>query len=171
MILPKVRDPRFITLRRGGTLTDTEHHLLAMWAAACSEHVLNYFETEYPGDKRPRSAIEKTAAWARGEITTTESKAAAYNANAAARNASGAAKYAALSAGQAAAVAHVPAHDLGAAAYAIRAVLEASTQEDETENRISECNWQREQLPEALRELVLEDQRNRNSLCWNVFLP
>ncbi|HLA64550.1 MAG TPA: hypothetical protein VK610_08980 [Rhodothermales bacterium] len=29
MILPKVRDPRFITLRRGGTLTDADHHLLA----------------------------------------------------------------------------------------------------------------------------------------------
>lgn len=33
MILPKIRDPRFITLRRGGTLTDGDHHLLALWAA------------------------------------------------------------------------------------------------------------------------------------------
>jgi len=31
MILPKVRDPRFVTIRRGGTLTDAaaERHLLA----------------------------------------------------------------------------------------------------------------------------------------------
>lgn len=28
MILPKDRDPRFITIRRGGTLTDSDHHLL-----------------------------------------------------------------------------------------------------------------------------------------------
>jgi len=35
MILPKVRDPRFITVRRGGTLSDQDHHLLALWAAAC----------------------------------------------------------------------------------------------------------------------------------------
>ena len=25
MILPKVRDPRFVTIRRGGTLTDSDH--------------------------------------------------------------------------------------------------------------------------------------------------
>jgi hypothetical protein len=29
MILPKVRDPRFVTIRRGGTLTDSDHQLLA----------------------------------------------------------------------------------------------------------------------------------------------
>lgn len=40
MILPKVRDPRFITIRRGGTLSDDHHRLLALWAAACAEHVL-----------------------------------------------------------------------------------------------------------------------------------
>ena len=44
MILPKVRDPRFVTIRRGGTLTDSDHHLLALWAAACAEHVLDLFE-------------------------------------------------------------------------------------------------------------------------------
>jgi len=30
MILPKVRDPRFVTIRRGGTLTDPDHHSLAL---------------------------------------------------------------------------------------------------------------------------------------------
>ena len=45
MILPKDRDPRFITIRRGGTLTDSDHHLLALWAAACAEHVLHLFES------------------------------------------------------------------------------------------------------------------------------
>ena len=33
MILPTIRDPRFITIRRGGTLTDADHRLLALWAA------------------------------------------------------------------------------------------------------------------------------------------
>jgi hypothetical protein len=41
MILPKARDPRFVTMRRGGTLTDSDHHLLALWAASCAEHVLD----------------------------------------------------------------------------------------------------------------------------------
>jgi len=39
MILPKVRDPRLIIMRRGGTLTDDDHHLLATWAADCAERV------------------------------------------------------------------------------------------------------------------------------------
>ena len=32
-----------------------------------------------------------------------------------------------------------------------------------------ECRWQREQLPDAIRELVLDDQRLRNEICWSVF--
>jgi hypothetical protein len=32
-----------------------------------------------------------------------------------------------------------------------------------------ECCWQREQLPEDIRELVLDDQRLRNHACWFVF--
>ena len=68
MILPKVRDPRFITVRRGGTLEDDDHRLLAVWAADCAEHVLHYFEQARPEDDRPRRAIELGRAWARGEI-------------------------------------------------------------------------------------------------------
>ena len=58
MILPKKRDPRFITVRRGGTLQDADHHLLALWAADCAQHVLHYFEEIQPNDDRPRRAIE-----------------------------------------------------------------------------------------------------------------
>src|SRR5690606_27891019 len=68
MILPKQRDPRFITVRRGGTLLDEHHHLLATWAADCAEHVLQIFEQANPDDDRPRRAIELTRAWVRGEI-------------------------------------------------------------------------------------------------------
>jgi hypothetical protein len=32
-----------------------------------------------------------------------------------------------------------------------------------------ECAWQRAQLPEAVRDLVLDDQRLRNPICWFVF--
>ncbi|OHD23270.1 MAG: hypothetical protein A2Y38_24365 [Spirochaetes bacterium GWB1_59_5] len=175
MILPRIRDSRFITIRRGGTLTDTDHHVLALWAARCSEHVLHYFENERTGDNRPRKAIESTRAWASGEITVTEAKKAAFDANAAARDVVGAARLsaarlAALSAGQAAAVAHVAAHELGAAAYAIRAVLAASEGGNKTENGRKECAWQHDQLPVEIKELVLDDQKNRNDICWNVFL-
>ena len=168
MILPKVRDPRFITVRRGGTLRDEDHHLLAVWAADCAEHVLRHFEQARPMDDRPRRAIELGRAWARGEITWWEARAAGGHANAAARDLRGAARHAAYSAGQAAAVGHVAAHELGAAAYAILA--ERTAVDDESEQAgCRECRWQRDQLPDEIRDLVLDDQRLRNELCWFAF--
>ena len=174
MILPKKRDPRFITIRRGGTLTDSNHHLLAWWAAACAEHVLHLFElyiieSAKPSDSRPRQAIEQARAWARGEITMSQARSAGGHAMAAARDLSGAARYAAYAAGQAAVVAHVAAHELGAAAYAIKAVRATAPEgEGEGVGRL-ECRWQRDQLPDAIRDLVLDDQRMRNYICWSVF--
>ncbi len=169
MILPEVRDPRFITIRRGGTLTDSDHALLALWAAACAEHVAYLFEAVQPSDPRPRQAIEQARAWARGEIKMSEARAAGGHAMAAARVLSGAARHAAFAAGQAAVVAHVAAHELGAAAYAIKAVRAAAPAgQGESAGRI-ECRWQRAQLPDAIRELVLDDQRLRNEICWSVF--
>src|SRR6202142_2447638 len=170
MILPKDRDPRFITIRRGGTLTDSDHRLLALWAAACAEHVLQLFELVQPSDPRPRQAIEQTRAWARGEIKMSQSRGSAGHAQAAARELSGAARHAAFAAGQAAAVAHVAAHELGAAAYAIKAVRAAALDGEEENAGRLECKWQRGQLPEAIRDLVLDDQRLRNDICWSVFI-
>ena len=151
MILPKIRDPRFITVRRGGTLQDDDHRLLAMWAADCAEHVLHQFEQAQAKDQRPRRAIDLGRAWARGEITMTQARTAAGHANAAARDLSGAARHAAYAAGQAAAVAHVAAHELGAAAYAIKTARAAApVGEGESAGRL-ECRWQRDHLPEAIR--------------------
>ena len=169
MILPKKRDPRFITLRRGGTLQDADHHLLAVWAADCAQHVLHLFEQVRPADERPRRAIEQARAWVRGEITMTQARNAAGDANAAARDLSGAAREAAHAAGQAAAVAHVAAHELGAAAYAIRAARASASKDDREQAGRLECQWQRDQLPDAIHELVLDDQRLRNEICWFVF--
>jgi len=169
MILPKDRDPRFVTIRRGGTLTDADHHLLALWAAACAEHVLDLFEAAQPADPRPRQAIEMARAWARGEVTMTQARAAGGHAMGAARDLRGAARHAAYAAGQAAVVAHVAAHELGAAAYAIKAARAAAPQGAGESARRGECQWQRDQLPEAIRALVLDDQRVRNAICWSVF--
>lgn len=169
MILPKDRDPRFITIRRGGVLTDPDHRLLALWAAVCAEHVLALFEAAQPEDPRPRQAIAQTRAWVRGEVTMWEARTAAGHANAAARALRGAPRYAAYAAGQAAAVAHVAAHELGAAAYAIKAARAAAPEGAGERAGRHECRWQRDQLPEAIRELVLDDQRLRNAICWSVF--
>jgi hypothetical protein len=51
----------------------------------------------------------------------------------------------------------------GAARHAAYAAGEA-----EAAGRL-ECRWQRDQLPDAIRELVLDDQRLRNNLCWLAF--
>ena len=169
MILPRIRDPRFITIRRGGTLQDHDHRLLALWAAACGEHVLHHFEQARPDDDRPRRAIDLGRAWARGEITWWEARTAAGHANAAARDLRGAARHAAYAAGQAAAVGHVAAHELGAAAYAIKAEWAAAAEDERMEAGHRECRWQRAQLPPQIRELVLDDQRLRNELCWFAF--
>jgi hypothetical protein len=169
MILPQVRDPRFVTIRRGGSLTDSDHWLLALWAASCAEHVLDLFESVQPDDPRPREAIEHARAWVRGEVKMMQARRAAGHAQAAARALRGAPRHAAYAAGQAGVVAHVAAHELGAAAYAIKAVRAAAPEgEGEAAGRL-ECLWQRAQLPEAIRELVVDDQRLRNDICWSVF--
>ncbi|MBA3781836.1 MAG: hypothetical protein H0X12_08305 [Nocardioides sp.] len=167
MILPKVRDPCMVTIRRGGTLTDDAHQLLAVWAAECADHVLGYFERERPDDLRPRDAIAAARAWARGEMPMMAARAAGGHAMGAARPLTGAARFAAYSAGQAACVGHVAEHDLGAAAYAIKAAL--SAQPDDPEAGRVERDWQRAQLPEPVRQLVLEDQVRRDGVCWSAF--
>jgi hypothetical protein len=169
MILPKKRDPRFITIRRGGTLTDSDHQLLTLWAAACAAHVLHLFEAVRPDDLRPRQAIAAARAWTRSEITMMQARAVGGHAMGAARELSGAARYAAYAAGQAAVVAHVAAHELGAAAYAIKAVRAAAPKGEGALVGRRECQWQRAHLPDAIRDLVLDDQRLRNEICWSVF--
>jgi hypothetical protein len=169
VILSKIRDPRFITVRRGGVLQDDDHHLLAMWAADCAQHALHHFEQIRPKDDRPRRGIALALSWARGEITWREARAGAGHANAAARDLSGAARHAAYAAGQAAAVGHVAAHELGAAAYAVRAARAAATEDDRVEAGRLECQWQRARIPHEIRELVLDDQQLRNELCWFAF--
>ena len=169
MIFGKTRDPRLITVRRGDTLEDADHRLLAVWAADCAQHVLHLFEQAQPADDRPRRAIEAARAWSRGEITMTQARAAGGHAMGAARELKGPAREAAFAAGQSAVVAHVAAHELGAAAYAIRAARATAPEADRLDAGRLECQWQRAQLPASIRALVLDDQRLRNEYCWFVF--
>ena len=99
----------------------------------------------------------------------TEAREAGGHAMGAARDLRGAARHAAYAAGQAGAVAHVAAHELGAAAYAIKAACAAAPDEESEAAARLECQWQRDRLPKAIRELVLEDQRLRSDICWSVF--
>lgn len=167
MILPEVRDPRMVTVRRGGTLTDDDHRALALWAALCAERVLAIFEEEESGDPRPRAAVEAARSWARGDLPMMRSRAAGGHAMGAARPLRGAPRMAAYAAGQAACVPHVAEHELGAAAYAIRAVHHCHPEDPRA--GVRERDWQREQLPACVRDLVLEDQERRDAICWGAF--
>jgi hypothetical protein len=158
-----------ITVRRGGTLTDADHRLLALWAAACAEHVLPLFERAVRDDDRARQAIEAVRSWVRGELPMMRTRALGGHAMGAARPLRGGPRFAAYAAGQAACVAHVPEHDLGAAAYAIKAAQAAASPAGSERARRRECLWQRAQLPPQVRDLVIDDQRRRNEICWSVF--
>lgn len=164
------RDPRFVAIHRGGTLTPETHNLLALWAADCAEHVLPLFEAQTPEDQRPRQAIEAARAWAHGEITMMQAREAATAAHAAAREAIvAAARNAARAAGHAAATAHMADHELGPAAYGIRAVQAANAGAEAISAGEAERAWQRSRLPQEIRELVLSDQKLRNKKMWSLF--
>ena len=76
---------------------------------------------------------------------------------------------AAYAAGQAGVVPHVAAQELGAAAYAIEAARAGAPEGESGGAGRLECRWQRDQLPEAIRELVRDDQRLRNDISGRVF--
>lgn len=164
------RDPRFVAVHRGGLLEPSQHRLLALWAADCAEHVLPFFTAKFPEDDRPLRAIETTRAWARGLASVNDAREAAFAAHAAARDAQDPpAREAARAAGHAVATAHMADHELGAAAYAIKAVRLASMASDRMSAGKDECRWQRAQLPDEIRELVLSDEERRNGKFSSVF--
>ncbi len=127
-------------------LDEQDHKLLALWAADCATHVLPCFEDSNSGDARPREALEALRRWARGELTISKVRAAAFAAHAAARDTEhAAARLAARAAGHAAATAHVAEHARHSAAYAVKAAVVAGIA------AAIEQDWQFRRLPEHLR--------------------
>src|SRR4029077_12277502 len=125
----------------------------------------HFFEDGQPSDTRPRDAIEAARAWASGDMKMMDGRARGGHAMGAARPLRGAARYAAYAAGQAACVGHVPEHDLGAAAYAIKAVQAA----DSLSVGRLERDWQRDHLEERIRDLLPDDQMRGNAISCSLF--
>lgn len=118
---------------------------VAVWAKACAERVLNFYEEAYPEDPRPRRALEKLQAWINtGEFRMSEIRAASLAAHAAAREVGedSPARSAARAAGQAVATAHVKTHAIAAANYALQAIHRASDAQDAEEFIAREQEWQ-----------------------------
>ena len=143
------RDPRLVAVHRGGSLVEADHRLLSGWAADCAARVVPIFEAENPSDSRPADAVATALAWAAGDGSMAQARAAAVAANAAARQATGAATFAARACGHAAATAHMADHELAAAFYALRAV-DAMAPDDVEAAR----SWQLQALPQPVADLV-----------------
>ena len=125
-----------------------------MWAADCAERVLGLFEAEAPRDSRPRDAIARLRAFARGELGVGEAR-RRFVAHAAAREVSApAAVAAARAAAQAASIPHMGAHALGAAAYAVKAA--ALTAPDQQESVSEEIRWQLSRMSAEVRAALRE---------------
>ena len=134
------------------TLSEADRRLVASWAADCAEHVLPLFEAEAPDDGRPRDAIARTRAFARGELGVAEEIRRRFVAGRAARDVSPAAAAAARAAAQAAGVAHMGAHALGAAAYAAKAAGLAAP--DRRSAITDELRWQLARMPAPVRDAL-----------------
>ena len=140
------------------TLSESDRRIVAWWAADCAERVLGIFESESPTDPRPRDAIARSRAFARGELDAAGEIRRRFIAGRAAREVTTpAAIAAARAAAQAAGVAHMGAHALGAAAYAAKAA--GLSRPDQVDAARDELRWQLNRLtPEAkaaLRRLPL----------------
>ncbi|MFA5142118.1 MAG: putative immunity protein [Candidatus Woesearchaeota archaeon] len=132
-------------------ISKVDQRELAIWAAKCAEHVLPYFEREYPNDSRPRKAIEVCRTWIRtGVFSMKVIRGASLSAHAAARDTKkdSAALYAARACGQAVATAHVGEHAFGPSYYALKI---AAIDPDTAEVKIAkELKWQSQRLPKHL---------------------
>lgn len=132
------------------SLSEAERRTVAAWAADCAEHVLPIFESEAPDDDRPRALVERTRAYARGELSTAEEIRRRFvGAVGRGEVTAPAAVAAARAAGQAVAVCHMGAHALGAAAYAARAV--ALAQPDRPAAAEGELDWQLDHMSAQVR--------------------
>lgn len=132
------------------TLSESDRRLLAAWAADCAERVLGVFEAEAPTDSRPRDAIARARAFARGELDVAVEIRRRFAGGGAARDVPApAAAAAARAAGQASAVAHMGAHALGAGAFAAKAAGLAAP--DRPEAVCEETDWQLEHMSAAVR--------------------
>ena len=149
------------------TLSEADRRVVATWAADCADRVLPLFEVDAPEDGTPREAIARARAFGRGELNAASEIRRRFVAGRAAHSAiAPPAIAAARSAAQAAGVAHMGAHALGAAAYAVRAVTLANL--DDAGAPGKELEWQlghlTPQATAALRRLPLLGQDSSGPL-------
>jgi hypothetical protein len=143
-----MRDIRFVAEHRGGPLKKEQHQQLLKWACDCSENVLPLLGEEIDG--RLKNALWIAKEWAKGNVSVGDAREVSLGAIAVANESSNPMVVAvARAVGHAVATAHMADHSLGAAMYALKAVNHAGKPIDQ------ERQWQNEQLPPEIMELVL----------------
>ena len=125
--------------RRNQILFDSESLLLAelrelvasanrreliLWALELAEETVRELEGRYPGDRRPREAVEAARAWAAGEIKMPLAKRASLDCHAMARELTDPADIARWHAvGQACIAVHTAGHAMGYPIYELTALV------------------------------------------------
>ncbi len=150
LALTAFKDERLVEL-----LKQASQKTSAVWAIDCAERVLSFFEERFPEDSRPRTAIETLQTWVEtGVFKMAVIRKASLDAHAAAREVGedNAARSAARATGQAVATAHVPAHALGAAIYALQALYRAADSTSAEAVVAKEREWQCRHLLDLIKD-------------------
>lgn len=145
-----MRDIRFITKHRGGTLAIEDHRALMGWAVVSAEHVLPLAPLDL--DSRMVEALDVARNWMDGSASTGDAIKASRDVHFLASSYEDPVmKLIARCIGQAVATAHMADHCLGPAWYARKIMVAIGASPDE------ERKWQEQQLsklPSHLENLV-----------------
>lgn len=151
-----MRDKRFITEHRGGSLSGENHRQLAIWACNCARHVI-----PLPGEElgpEIEQVLLTAESWSNSSATVGDARQASLKAINLANGSTDPVTVAmARSAGHAAATAHMADHALEAAMYALKAVKLAGKPVEQ------ERKWQNSQLPEEIKVLVMSARQEKES--------
>jgi hypothetical protein len=119
------------------------HRTLVLWALDTAAEILGTFTMTFPGDPRPRQALDAAESWSRGEIKIQVAKRAAKETHQAATDAKAdptvaetkkaAAAAVAHAMGQAIGVVHVSTHSTAFAAYVVQALVIANPERNPEE--------------------------------------
>lgn len=162
--------PKLVKTKMDGLIGElvkkSDHKILATWATDCADRVLNHFEKNYPEDMRPREAIEAGRAWVREDIKMIDARKFAVASHAAARDAeqNPESQATARSAGHAAGTAHMAGHAIYASTYAVSAIRDASTSDNEMVLIDEERVWQYKHL----LELQMTNNMSNNSQTLTI---
>lgn len=168
-MLGKADSPYIISLMK---LIETQSKTtIANWCISYTEkHVLPIYEKAYPGDARPRKALEAARDWLAGKIKLPAAKKFILEAHAAAREAEAnpAAQAAARTAGQTASTIHAATHSLGLAFYGAAAIAYdrvGVNEKPEVYEQIAaeECD----RMEAALRFAAVENEENPAKIKWH----